>query len=114
MRKDIMRDKITYDDIKKYQNLFTIAPAFLLEMMAKKKSNLILKFNSHVVAHLEKLSDNEKEMLDSILGSDIDDLQKLMAEAYEKSNIKQFKVLSNPKYKEFVELNINALRKILN
>lgn len=114
MRKDIMRDKITYDDIKNYQHLFTTAPSFLLEMMAKKNSNLILKFNSSIMAHLEKLSDHEKDMLNSILSADIDDLQELMAEAYEKTHMKQYKILSNPKYRDFVELNINELRKILN
>ena len=38
----------------------------------------------------------------------------MMEDAYEKSNMKQYKILSNPKYREFVELNINELRKILN
>ncbi|WP_407413522.1 hypothetical protein [Methanobrevibacter sp.] len=109
-----MRDKITYEDVKMYQHLFKFVPAFLLERMAKKNSNLVLKFHSAITARLKKLSDHEKDMLNLILSSDIDDLQNLMAEAYEKSNMKQYKILSNPKYREFVELNINEIRKILN
>ena len=109
-----MRDKITYEDIERYQKLFALAPAFLLERMAKKNSNLVLKFHSRIVKHLEKLTNHEREMLNIILNSDIDDLQKMMEDAYEKSNMKQYKILSNPTYREFVELNINELRKILN
>lgn len=108
-----MRDKITYEDIERYQKLFAFAPAFLLEGMAKKNSNLVLKFHSHIAAHLEKLTDHEKDMLNIILNSDIDDLQKMMGEAFKKTNMKQYQILANPKYREFVELNINELRKIL-
>ena len=111
---DIMRDKITYEDIEMYQQLFTLAPAFLLERMARKNSNLVLKFHSHITKHLEKLSNHEREMLNLILNSDIDDLQQIMEDAYKKSNMKQYKILSDPKYREFVELNINELRKIIN
>ena len=44
---------------------------------------------------------------------DVDDLQKLMGEAYAESNKKQFKILADPKNKEFIELNINELRKMV-
>lgn len=110
---DVMRDKITYDDVKKYQDIFALAPAFLLEAMARKNSNLVLKFNSRIKAHLEKLTDYERDLLYVILDSDIGDLQRLMEESYRKSNKKQFKILANPKYKKFVELNINELKKLV-
>ena len=39
-------EKITYDDVVEYNYLFTFAPSFLLERMAKKNSNLVKKFKS--------------------------------------------------------------------
>lgn len=109
-----MDKKISYEDIKEYQHLFALAPAFVLEMMAKKNSNLVVKFRQHILPHFEKLTENEKGRLEIVLNSDIDDLQKLMEESFEKSGIKQFKILANPKYKEFIEMNIAELKKLLN
>ncbi|WP_407431877.1 hypothetical protein [Methanobrevibacter sp.] len=108
-----MQEKITYEDIERYQHLFKFVPAFLLERMAKKNTNLVLKFHSRIAAHLEKLTNHEKNLLNLILNSDIDDLQMLMEDAYGRSNMKQYKILSDPKYREFVELNIDELRKLL-
>ena len=111
---DFLEKKISYEDIIEYQHLFMLAPAFFLEIMAKKNSNLVIKFRQHVLSHFEKLTEHEKGRLEIILNSDIDDLQNLMDEAFEKSGIKQFKILANPKYKEFIELNIDELKKLLN
>ena len=39
-----MAEELSYEDIKEYGHLFTIAPSFVLEMMARKNSNIVLKF----------------------------------------------------------------------
>lgn len=109
----VMEERLTYEDVVEYEHFFKLVPPFLLERMAKKNSNLVKKFQSKVEAYLAKLSDNQKRKLDLMLNSDVDDLQVLMGEAYEKSNKKQFKILANPKYKEFIELNIDELRKLI-
>ena len=108
-----MSDKLTYEDVKPYEKLFTAMPAFLLERFAKKKSNFVVKFRSKVESFLAGLDDNQKKKLDIVLNSDIDELQAVMAEAYEKTDIKQYKILANPKYKEFIELNLNEIEKML-
>ena len=108
-----MEEKLTYEDVVEYQHFFNLVPTFLLERMAKKNSNLVKKFQSKVEGYLAKLSDNQKKKLDILLVSDIDELQALMDEAYAKTNKKQFKILANPSYKEFIELNIEELRKII-
>ena len=108
-----MSDKLTYEDVKPYEELFTAMPAFLLERFAKRKSNFVVKFKSKVESFLAGLDDNQKKKLDIVLNSDIDELQAVMAEAYEKTNIKQYKVLANPNYKEFIELNLNEIEKML-
>ena len=95
-----------------YQHLFKLAPAFLIERMAKKNSNMVSKFNSQISSHMQRLTDDQKDKLDIILNSDVDDLQDLMRDAFEKSGLKQFKVLANPEYREFVELNLNEIRKM--
>lgn len=108
-----MSENLTYEDVVEYQHLFKLMPPFLLERMAKKNSNLVNKFQSKVEAYLNKISDNQRKKLDLLLSSDVDDLQGIMNEAYEKTNKKQYKILANPEYKEFIELNIDEIRKLV-
>lgn len=106
-------DKITYDDIKDYESLFTMAPSFLLEMFARKNKNLVLKFESVIRQNLANLNPEQKNKLEIILESDVEELQKVLHEAYVKSNKKQYKILANPQYKQFIELNLNEIRKMV-
>lgn len=106
-------EKITYADVKEYEKFFTLVPPFLLERFAKKNTNIVLKFKSKAESFLNKMSENQKSKLDAVLNSDIDELQAIMAEAYSKSNKKQYKILANPKYKPFVESNLNEVRKMI-
>ena len=108
-----MVDEITYEDVLEFEGLFKIVPPFLLERMAKKNTNLVKKFEPQVSSHLDSLGEEEMKSLDTILNSDVDDLQALMGEAYEKLGKKQFKVLANPDYKDFIVLNLDELRKMV-
>ena len=109
-----MSEKLSYEDVKPYEQLFTAMPAFLLERFAKKKSNFVVKFKSKVVDFINGLNDEEKAKLELILNTDTDELQAVMGEAYEQTNIKQYKILADPKYKEFIELNLSEIDKLLN
>ena len=106
-------EKITYRDVKQYEKFFSLTPSFLLERFAKKNTNLVLKFESKVKNHMANLSDEQKNKLDILLNSDVDELQEVMNEAYLHSNKKQYKILANPKYKDFIEHNLNELRKMV-
>lgn len=105
--------KITYADVREYEKLFTLAPAFLMERFAKRNSNIVLKFKSQIKSHLANLNEDQKNKLDIILKTETDELQKIMVEAYSKTNIKQYKILANPKYKEFIENNLGEIRKLV-
>lgn len=106
-------EKITYDDVVQYEKFFSLTPSFLLERFAKKNTNLVLKFESKVNSFMANLNENQKKKLDIVLNSDIEELQSVMDEAYQKSNKKQYKILANPKYREFIELNLNEVRKMV-
>ena len=106
-------DEITYSDIKEYESLFTLAPSFLLERFAKRNSNLVLKFKSTIESHLSGLTAEQKSKLDMILESEVSDLQTILHEAYLKSNKKQYEILSNPKYKKFIELNLGEIKNMV-
>lgn len=108
-----MEDKISYDDLKEHEHLFTLAPSFVLKRMARKNSNLVVKFKSAIESHLNKLSDEQKSKLNVILNSEVEELQELLGQAYKRTKIKQYEILANPKYKEFIELNLNELRKLI-
>ena len=106
-------EKLSYKDVREYESLFKLVPAFLLERFAKKNSNIVLKFKSQIISHINALSDEQLEKLDLMLRTDIIELQAIMKEAYLKTKIKQYKILANPKYKEFIESNLNELRKLI-
>ena len=106
-------NEITYDDILEYESLFSLAPSFLLERFARRNSNLVLKFKPTIKSHLDNLDDIQKQKLDIILDNDVGQLQSLMREAYQKTNKKQFKILSDSNYRHFIELNLDEIRKMI-
>ena len=107
-------DIITYEDVEEFGNIFKLVPSFLLERYAKKNTNLVLKFESKVDSYINDLDEKHKNKLNLVVNSDVDELQSVMDEAYSKTNIKQYKILANPKYKPFIETNLNELAKKLN
>lgn len=108
-----MSEKITYKDVLEYESLFSLAPSLMLKRWAKKNKNLVIKFRSPIQSHLSKLTDEQRDKLNIILNSDVDDLQKILNEAYVKTNKKQYKILADPQYKSFIENNLNELRKMI-
>lgn len=108
-----MSDKITVEDVKPYQKLFTSIPSFLLERMAKKNSNIVKKFEPAVKSRLSSLNENQRNKLHIVLDSEVSELQAVMAEAHKKTGKKQYKILANPKYGEFVEHNLDEIRKLI-
>jgi hypothetical protein len=81
--------------------------------MIRRNTNLVEKFKSQVVKFIGNLNEKQEKQLDLILNSDIDDLQVLMMEAYKKSKKKQYKLLGNPKNKDFIKMNLDELKKLL-
>ena len=108
-----MGDKITYMDVIEYEKLFTRITSFVLERFARKNSNLVLKFKGQVESQLHKLNDKQWEKLDIILNTDVSELQRILYEAYDKTNVKQYKILANPKYSIFIESNLDEIKKII-
>ena len=103
-------EKITYADVEEYQDLFTLAPSFLLETFAKRNTNLVLMFKSIIKSYMDSLTEIQKEKLDIILSTDIDELQSIMNEAYQRTKIKQYKVLANPDYRSFIKDNLDEIK----
>ncbi len=108
-----MSESLSYEDVKEYESLFTLAPSFLLERFARKNSNLVLKFEPVVRGYMQNLTDEQRHKLDMILNSDVDDLQEIMKQSYLKTGKKQFEILANPKYKRFIVDNLDEIRKMI-
>ena len=107
------QEKITYEDVREYEKLFTLAPSFVLERIARKNTNLVLKFEGAIQSYLGNLTDDQKNKLGIILNSDVDELQSIMKEAYRRSGKKQYRILANPKYKGFIEDNLDGIRNMI-
>lgn len=106
-------EKLTYKDVMEYKSLFTMAPSFILSAMVRRNTNLVVKFKSQVTSYLIKLTPDQKKKLLLILNSDIDYLQQLMKIAYSRTKKSQFKILANPKNKEFIKMNLSELKKLV-
>ena len=106
-------EKITYSDVEEYETLFTLAPSFLLEGFARRNTNLVSKFRSIIQSYMDNLTEIQKDKLNIILKSDIDELQSIMKEAYVRTGIKQYKILANPNYKGFIKDNLDEIRLML-
>ena len=74
---------------------------------------MVLKFESKVKSFLNNLSDNQKHKLDIVLNSEVDELQSIMEDAHSRTELKQYEILSNPNYKEFIETNLDEVRRII-
>ena len=108
-----MDEKITLEDILPYQGYVSKVPAFALKRMAKRKSNLVSKFESQIKSRLGNMSQHQRHRLDVAINSEVSDLQKVMDEAFEKTGKKQFKILADSKNEEFIRKNLDELEKIL-
>jgi hypothetical protein len=107
-------NKLTYEDMKRYEFVLTKVPSILLGTMIRRNANLVGKFQSTIVSRLDSLNELQEKQLDIILNSDVSEIQKLMKEAYDKSGKKQYEQLANPKATKFIEKNIEELKKIVN
>ena len=105
--------EITYEDVREYEKLFTLAPSFLMQSFARRNSNIVSKFKPQIQSHLAGLNANQKDKLDIILNSDVESLQKIMDEAYRKTHIKQYRILADPKHQEFIKINLDEIRKLV-
>ena len=81
--------------------------------MIRRNSNLVLKFKGPVKSYLNKLTPDQRHKLSLILDSEISDLQEIMAESYQKTHKKQFKLLASPEATPFIEKNLVELKKLV-
>ena len=81
--------------------------------MRRRNSNLVLKFKGPVKSYLNKLTPDQRHKLSLILDSEISDLQEIMAESYQKTHKKQFKLLASPQATPFIEKNLVELKKLV-
>ena len=108
-----MVDKITYNDLKEYDFLFTMTPSFLMGAVIKRNTNVVKKFNSTVKSNLDNLNEKQKKQLNIIINTDIEELQEVLEIAYKKTHKKQYKLLSDYKARDFIKLNLDELKKLI-
>jgi hypothetical protein len=62
---------------------------------------------------MDNLTLDQRNKLDIILSSDVDELQSIMDEAYRRSGKRQYQILANPNYKKFIVDNLDGLREMI-
>lgn len=106
-------NKLGYEDIKQYEFILDKVPSFLLGSMIRKNANLVKKFESIILSKLNSLTSVQEEQLDIVLNLDIDEIQNILKDAYNKSGKKQYKQLSDSKSADFIEKNLLELKKLV-
>lgn len=106
-------DKITYEDIERYDFVLTKVPSLLLGTMIRRNSNLVSKFEPQIISKLDNLDEVQEKQLNILLNSDVSEIQEILRVAYEKSGKKQYKQLADPKAAKFIESNLSELKKIV-
>ncbi|RAP51277.1 MAG: hypothetical protein BZ138_05585 [Methanosphaera sp. rholeuAM270] len=106
-------DIITYEDLKVYEFVLGKVPSILLGAMIRRNQNIVPKFKSTILSRLSSLNETQKKQLDTVLNSEVPELQKIFGDAYQKSGKKQYKQLSEPKAAKFLETNLMELKKLV-
>jgi hypothetical protein len=82
-------------------------------MLARKNKNLVSRYKPIIQGYMDNLTLDQRNKLDIILSSDVDELQSIMDEAYRRSGKRQYQILANPNYKKFIVDNLDGLREMI-
>ncbi|GAB4318128.1 MAG: hypothetical protein Kow0019_19550 [Methanobacteriaceae archaeon] len=104
--------EITEEDVIETLDIFTKVPSFLLRRWVNNNKNLVKMFQGQIEDQKDKISYRDRLRLNKVLEMQVDELQEILGRAYQQTNKKQLKILSEPRAKSFITLNMNELRRI--
>jgi predicted molibdopterin-dependent oxidoreductase YjgC len=104
---------ITENDVMETMGLFTKVPSILLRGWVSKNANLVKSFSNQIESYKSKLSPYDLARIEKVMGMPVEELQEILKKAYARTGKKQLKILSDPKAKPFIVINLQEARKIL-
>lgn len=108
-----MGDVVNDEDIKEVFGLFEQVPPFLLKVAVSGNMNVVRKFETQIKEYKDQLSEEDKLKLKKFAEMPLSEIQELLKRAYAKTEMKQFKILSDPKAESFLKLNLEEFKKVL-
>lgn len=107
--------KITVEEKIIYQVLRTIeaVPPFVVQKYVSLNINTVEEFDNKIKQYKSELSDEDLSKIRKIVETPAEELQIVLGKIYLKTNMEQFKIISEPEAKPLIELNLQELKKIL-
>lgn len=109
---EIITDEDITQLLDKFPEIPSI-PSLVLKMAVRRNLNVIKTFQDQIDDYENRLSTEEMDIIKKVIDMPIDDIMEILDRAYKKTNIKQLKILADPKAKPFIEKNLPELKNAL-
>lgn len=100
-------------DIWKILNTIEQLPPYVVEKYVSLDINAVEEFEDQIKNYRNKLSEEDLLKIRKIIDTPVEDLQDVLSELYQETNMEQFKIMADPEAKPLIDLNIQELRRIL-
>lgn len=100
-------------DIEVLLKLLGKFPPFVVNSYISKEINAVKEFEDAIKENTAQLTDEDLLKVRKIVEMPVPELQIILSELYEITNMEQLKILSEPRAEPLIELNIIELKKIL-
>ncbi|WP_414469229.1 hypothetical protein [Methanobacterium sp. ACI-7] len=105
--------KITEKDVMELMDFFTAVPVVLLKGAISSNMNAVKTFENQIESYKTQLTPLEKQKIKAVTEMPVPEIQKILYNAYERTNKKQLKILADPKAEKFISRNLNELKLVL-
>ncbi len=105
--------EITHKDVIDMMDLFTRVPPLLLKLVIKRNSNVVRSFQDRIEDYKTTLSQEELEKIRVITRMPVEELQKILINAYQETQQVQLKILADPNAQPFITKNLQELGEII-
>ncbi len=97
----------------KILNTLDQLPPFVVNKYVSLNINAVEEFEDKIKERKSKLSDEDLLKIRKILEAPVEELQDVLNELYQVTNMEQFKIMSDPKAKQLIDLNVRELKRVL-
>lgn len=100
-------------DIEVLLKLLGKFPPFVVNSYISKEINAVKEFEDAIKENTAQLIDEDLLKVRKIIEMPVPELQIILSELYEITNMEQLKILSEPRAESLIELNLKELKRVL-
>lgn len=100
-------------DIWKILNTIEQLPPYVVDKYVSLDINAVDEFEDQIKDYKNKLGEEDLLKIKKIIDTPVKELQDVLNELYQETNMEQFKIMADPKAKPLIDLNVRELRRVL-